>query len=280
MRVIVTGAAGQLGQAVVERFSKEHEVTALPRQALDLTRHEQVMRAIGEAQPHAVVNCAAYNAVDQAEDDVLAALEANAFAVRSLARACEQAGAVLVHYSTDFVFDGEAHEPYTEEDAPAPKSVYGQSKLLGEWLARDAGRWYVLRVESLFGGPRPKSSIDRIIDALRSGNEARVFTDRIVTPSYVADVAEATAVLLGHGAPGGVYHCVNEGQTSWHDLAVEIARQLHVAARLVPVRVAEVAMRAPRPKFCALSNQKLAAAGMPMPPWQDAIRRYLRLRAG
>ena len=280
MRVIVTGAAGQLGQAVVERFSKEHEVTALSRQALDLTRHEHVVRVIGEAHPHAVVNCAAYNAVDQAEDDVLAALEANAFAVRSLARACEQAGAVLVHYSTDFVFDGDAHEPYTEDDSPGPTSVYGQSKLLGEWLARDAQRWYVLRVESLFGGPRPKSSIDRIIDALRSGSEARVFTDRVVTPSYVDDVAAATTAILRRDVPVGLYHCVNDGQTTWHDLAVEIARQLQIAPRLVPVRVAEVAMRAPRPTFCALSNRKLAAAGVPMPPWQDAIRRHLQRRAG
>ena len=278
MRIVVTGAAGQLGQAVVERFAREHDVTALPRQALDLARHDDVLRVMAEARPEAVVNCAAYNAVDQAEDEALAALEGNAFAVRSLARACADAGAVLVHYSTDFVFDGEADTPYTEEDPPGPKSVYGQSKLVGEWFARDAPRRYVLRVESLFGGPNPRSSVDRIIDSLRKGHDARVFTDRVVSPSYVDDVAEGTAALLLTGAPTGLYHCVNDGYATWHELGLEIARQLGAAPRLVPVTMAATPMRAPRPRFCALSNRKLAAAGVAMPSWQDAIRRYLRRR--
>lgn len=274
MRVVVTGAAGQLGQAIVARFSPDHEVLALARGDLDLADHARVLKVVGGSAPDAIINCAAYNQVDRAEDDVASALDANAFAVRSLARAAAHAGARLVHYSTDFVFDGEADRPYTEEDAPRPKSVYGQSKLLGEWFALDAGA-YVLRVESLFGGPKPRSSVDRIIEALGSGQEARVFVDRVVSPSYVDDVAAATALLLDRAAPAGLYHCVNTGHGTWQELGLEIARLMDRPARLTPVRVADVPMRASRPQYCALSNQKLARVGVEMPTWHDALRRYV-----
>jgi len=274
MKVLVTGAAGQLGQAIVAGFSPGHDVVAFARGDLDLAVHDEVVRLVAGSAPDVVINCAAYNQVDRAEDDVAAALDANAFAVRSLGRAALQAGARLVHYSTDFVFDGEADRPYTENDAPRPKSVYGQSKLLGEWFALDAGA-YVLRVESLFGGPKPRSSVDRIIEALGSGQDARVFVDRVVSPSYVDDVAAATAVLLERGAPAGLYHCVNTGHGTWQELGLEIARLMERPPRLTPVRVADVPMRASRPRYCALSNEKLANAGVAMPTWQDALRRYV-----
>jgi dTDP-4-dehydrorhamnose reductase len=253
-------------------------VLALSRSELDVTRHDDVMRAVGDFGPDAIVNCAAYNAVDAAERDAPAALERNAMAVRSLARAAAEAGATLVHYGTDFVFDGEAAVPYVEDSDPAPKSVYGQSKLLGEWFALDAGRCYVLRVESLFGGPLPRSSIDRIAAALREGRPARVFTDRIVSPSYVDDVARATDALLANGAPYGVYHCVNSGFGSWYDVGVEIARLLGREPLLDPVLMNDVPLEAPRPRFCALSNARLLACGIPMPSWQDALGRYLDQR--
>jgi dTDP-4-dehydrorhamnose reductase len=294
MRVLVTGAGGQLGQAIVQRFTSalharirqspdpmsRHDVTALTRADLDITRHDDVLRAVARVRPEVIINCAAYNAVDRAEDDALAALEGNALALRSLARAAENGGAVLVHYGTDFVFDGEASEPYDETSQTAPKSVYGQSKLLGEWLAADAPRHYVLRVESLFGGPLPRSSIDRIVEALRDHRSARAFTDRTVSPSYVDDVAVATEELLARGAPSGVYHCVNDGFASWYDVGVEIARLLGTGPRLEPVRMDDVQLRAPRPRFCALSNAKLRATGINMPTWQDALARYVGRLAG
>jgi dTDP-4-dehydrorhamnose reductase len=279
VKVLVAGAAGQLGQATVHLWSASHDVVAPARADLDLTCHDDVMRVVTGGRPDIVINCAAYNLVDRAEDDVLAALEGNAFAVRSLARATSESGAVLVHYSTDFVFDGEAAEPYTEEALPNPKNVYGQSKLLGEWFARAAPRAYVLRVESLFGGPHTHGSVDRIIDAIVEDREAKVFVDRVVSPSYVDDVAAATETLLTRAAAPGLYHCVNTGWTTWHDLALEIARLLDRPARLVPVRVADVSMRASRPQYCALSNDKLAGAGAPMPTWQDAVARYVAKRA-
>jgi dTDP-4-dehydrorhamnose reductase len=275
MRIVVTGAGGQLGQAMARRLSTEHDVTGLARADLDISRSDDVTRVIRAIHPDAIVNCAAYNAVDRAEDDVLAALEGNAFGVQALARASAREEAVLVHYSTDFVFDGEADRPYAEDAPVAPLSVYGQSKLLGEWLTRDAPRHYVLRVESLFGGPLPRSSIDRIAASIRAGDETRVFEDRVVSPAYVEDVVTATEALLDRAIEGGVYHCVNNGHATWREVALEIAGILGVEPRLVPVRLADAPMRARRPRYCALSNQKLAAAGIPMPTWQDALRRHL-----
>ena len=278
MSYLIIGAAGQLGSTFVRMLaSGDRPVHALTRADLDLTHEADVISAVAERRPSVILNCAAYNAVDRAEDDAAGALAVNAHAVQSLARAAVACGATLVHFSTDFVFDGLATTPYVEGDATNPRSVYGQSKLVGEWMALEAPGAYVLRVESLFGGPAARSSIDKIIAALRAGEPARVFVDRVVTPSYVEDVVTATLALVRRQAAPGLYHCVNSGATTWHDLGVEIARQLGVTPHLVPVRVADVSLPAPRPTYCALSNAKLAGAGATMPTWQDAVRRYLLL---
>jgi dTDP-4-dehydrorhamnose reductase len=275
-KTLVVGAAGQLGSAMVRRLSQWTTVVGLTRRELDLTDHAAVVAAVTRERPEVILNCAAYNAVDQAEDAVAEALAVNAFVPQSLARAARAVDATLVHYSTDFVFDGHATTPYRETDAPNPQSVYGQSKLIGEWLAADAPRAYVLRVESLFGGPAARSSIDRIISALTSGESSRVFVDRVVTPSFVEDVIEATWSLVTRQAEPGLYHVVNAGETTWHRLAEEAARLLGTAPKLVPVKVADVPMRAPRPQYCALSTAKLLDAGVSMPAWQDALVRYVR----
>jgi dTDP-4-dehydrorhamnose reductase len=280
MNIVVTGAGGQLGRAVVHRLSQRHTVVPLARADLDIAQQAEVFRAIDAVRPDAIVNCAAYNAVDRAEDDVLAALEGNAFGVRCLARAAARVTAAIVHYSTDFVFDGETDRPYTEDSPVAPLSVYGQSKLIGEWLAWEAPRRYILRVESLFGGPLPRSSVDRIADSVRDGRETRVFVDRVVSPSYVEDVTAATERLLEHLPEPGLYHCVNTGSATWLQLAREMATVLGIEERLAPIRLADVSLRARRPRYCALSNDKLRQAGIEMPTWQDALRRYLAARNG
>jgi dTDP-4-dehydrorhamnose reductase len=276
MRVLITGAAGQLGQAMMARLRPSHDVTGWTRADVDLARHHEVREAVTALAPQAIVNCASYNLVDQAEDDPIAAFEVNAMAVGTLARAAAALNAVFLHYSSDFVFSGAGSLPYTELDTPEPRSAYAQSKLVGEWLAAGARRHYVLRVESLFGGPHRRSSIDRIADAIRSGRPARVFSDRVVSPSFVTDVADASAFLLDAAAEPGVYHCVNSGHASWLDVGREIARRLGQSdAALEPVSVNDMAMRAKRPQFAALSNAKLARAGYAMPAWQDAIGRYM-----
>jgi len=274
-RVMVTGAAGQLGSTIVARLRPTCDVVALTRSDLDIADDAAVLEAARDASPDAIINCAAYNDVDGAEDDATACFAANAFGVLALARAAAATGAVLVHYGTDFVFDGKAHEPYTEEHPAAPLSTYGTAKLLGEWFAVEAPTAYVLRVESLFGGQPAKSSIDKILAAVEAGKPVRVFADRTVTPSYVGDVAAATKQLLERRPAPGVYHCVNSGATTWLGVAEEIARLLEREPELVPVMSAEVKLRARRPQYCALSNAKLARAGIAMPSWQDALRRHL-----
>src|SRR5437867_4424806 len=239
MRIAVVGARGQLGAAIVHECSASHAVTALAHADLDVTDTAAVGAAMDRVRPDAIVNCAAYNDVDDAEHHPIQALNLNAFAVRALARAAEAHGAALVHYGSDFVFDGTATVPYTEEDRPNPRSVYAASKLLGEWFAADAPRGYVLRVESLFGrapgGPPPKGSVAHIVNTIRAGGEARVFEDRTVSPTYIPDAARATRALLERGAPPGLYHCVNSGSCTWLELARELARQLgrQADARLV-----------------------------------------------
>lgn len=287
MKIVVTGAAGQLGSTIAAAYRDRADVVPVTRQQLDLADLPAVEAFVARERPDVVINCAAYNDVDGAEDHAVDAIRVNALAVRALARAAADAGATLVHYGTDFVFDGTlppeaqaangvaARALYDEDDEPSPQSVYAASKLLGDWFAAEVPRHYVLRVESLFGGVQRRSSVDRIADAIAKRQPARVFVDRTVTPSYVLDVANATWTLLTTGAPHGLYHCVNSGVTTWFELAQEIARILDVEPELVAVKVADVPMKARRPQYAALSNAKLAAAGIAMPAWQDALRRYL-----
>ena len=249
MRILVTGAGGQLGTAIVDEFSSRADVIPLTRAGLDITNRTAVSAAARRERPDVIINCAAYNDVDGAEDHVETALASNAFAVLALARAASESAAVLVHFGTDFVFDGKASEPYTEIDEPRPESAYAASKLLGEWFAAEAPSHYVLRVESLFGGRQRRSSIDRIVTALTQGAPARVFVDRTVTPSYVCDVAAATSRLLETKATCGLYHCVNSGVTTWLGVAEHVRAALECSGEIVGVKAAEVALRARRPQY-------------------------------
>jgi dTDP-4-dehydrorhamnose reductase len=281
MKVVVVGAAGQLGRVTAEQWAREHAVTPLTRREVDLTDAAALERTLDALAPELILNCAAWNDVDGAEDTPAPAFAVNALAVRSLAAVAARHAATLVHYSTDFVFDGvDRTTPYTEADAPRPQSVYGTSKLLGEWFAAAAPRAYVLRVESLFGGVYVRSSVDKLLGLLEQGAPLRVFTDRTLTPSYVLDVVDATRRLVLEGAAPGLYHCVNGGVTTWRELAEELVRLTgrEATARLEPVPFASVALKAKRPQYCALSNAKLRAAGVEMPEWRDALRRYLQAR--
>lgn len=281
-RILITGAAGQLAQAIAETFRADHEVIALSRGDLDITDEAAVVARLDRDRPAVVINCASDNDVDGAQTHPVRALEINAFGVRALARAIGPLQATLVHYSSDFVFDGTADRPYTEDDRPNPQSVYAASKLLGEWFALEAPRAFVLRVESLFGsfssGRAARSSLDRIVGGIEAGDEVPVFTDRTVSPSYVRDIAWATRRLLVESAAPGLYHCVNSGACSWKDVALEVARLVGKTPKLRQVTLDGLALRAPRPKFCALNNGRLASIGVVMPTWQDALARHMKAR--
>ena len=282
MRIAIVGARGQLAAAVAHECASAHDTLTFTRAELDVTGDAAVAAAMARARPDAIVNGAAFTNVDAAEDHPIDALNINAFAVRALARAAQELGAALVHFSSDFVFDGTASRPYTEDDRPNPRSVYAASKLVGEWFALDAPRAWVLRVESLFGrapgaGP-PRGSVAGIVNTLLAGGSPKVFEDRTISPTYIADVARAVRQILETNPSPGIYHCVSSGHCTWLELARELARQLGVEPRLTPVRMADTPMRAGRPQYCALSNDKLRSIGIEMPPWQDALARYLRAR--
>jgi dTDP-4-dehydrorhamnose reductase len=283
MKVLVTGATGHLGAAIVQEFGNGHEVAGLGHRDVDIANADAVRAAIAREAPDVVVNCAAYNDVDAAEDDPVRAFELNAFAVLTLAREASERGAIFVHYGSDFVFDGRINRPYTEDDRPNPASAYGLSKLLGERLSAEAKAWYVLRVESIFGGPTAGrgarlGSAGTLIAAIEAGKEAPVFTDRVVSPSYAPDVAAATRRLLELRADPGLYHCVNSEECRWDEFAREAARLLDLEARLRPITLDSVALRAARPRYSVLSTAKLARAGIVMPSWQDALKRYIERR--
>jgi dTDP-4-dehydrorhamnose reductase len=242
-----------------------------------------VAAAVSAAAPDVIVNCAAYNDVDGAEEDPSRAFRVNAFAVQALARAAASASAVFVHFSTDFVFDGQASEPYREDDRPGPLSVYGASKLVGEWLAGETPAHYVLRVESLFGGPTAGTtaragSLGKIIEATQEGRSVPVFVDRTVSPTYAVDAATTTRQIVERRLPFGVYHAVNSGAARWDQVAEEAGRLLGRSPQLTPLTLESVNLKARRPQYCAMSNERLQAAGIPMRHWRDALAEYLQPR--
>jgi dTDP-4-dehydrorhamnose reductase len=248
LMVLVLGSGGQLGRTMAERLSATHEVVALSRSDLDVTQSADVRRTLTSIGPDVIINCTAYTNVDRAEEQPLAALEVNAWAVRTLARLSTEIGALLVHYSTDFVFDGETTRPYIEEDVPNPRNTYATTKLLGEWFAAETSRHYVLRVESLFGGAERRSTIDRMAASLRAGTAVRAFSDRTVSPTFVEDAVRATHALIESVAGFGLYHCVSSGWTTWAGVAREVARVVGAPESAVEeVTVAEAALAVSRP---------------------------------
>jgi dTDP-4-dehydrorhamnose reductase len=279
MRVLVTGAGGLLAAAIIREFEREDEVVAFDRAGLNVGSRTEVARVVADSRPDVVINCAAYNDVDGAEDNAPDALRINALAVRWLGAGARSAGAALVHFSTDFVFDGTATRPYTEDDAPNPRSVYAASKLVGEWFGLEHPAGYVLRVESLFGEPRRTEtrpgSLGTLVARIRAGEPVPAFVDRTVSPTYTTDAASATRALLVRRAPPGLYHCVNSGTATWAEIATEAARLIDLPVRIAPITLDEVKLKAPRPRYCALSNAKLQAAACTMPTWQDALKRHL-----
>lgn len=280
-RVLLTGAGAQLGGAIVAALSTRCRLVPLTRSDLDVTSATAVEAAIRDHAPQVVVNCASYNDVDGAEHDAVAALEINGLAVGHLAEACTRTGARLVHYSTDFVFDPAEDPGLLIETSPvAPRCVYAQSKLLGEILAKRTPQHWVFRVASLFGGARTKSSLDRMATALLDGATVKAFANRTVTPSYVPDLADALAAALDRDVPTGLYHCVNTGKSTWiavvRRLAAELGRDPESAVS--PSTFDPAAYPARRPTYAALDNGALAAAGVVVPTWQDAITRYAQRR--
>jgi dTDP-4-dehydrorhamnose reductase len=279
VRFLIVGAEGQLGAALV-RLLGERVAWSGGRATLDIRDEAAVRLRVTEVRPDVVINASAYNKVDAAESEPGEAFAVNALGPRALGRAARQAGALLVHVSTDYVFDGEAGRPYIEADLPRPISAYGVSKLAGEHFALAAGgEALVVRTSGVFGGggSRAKggSFVERILARAASGQPLRVVTDQVFSPTYAPDLAAALLALVERGARGLV-HVSNAGACSWHDVASEALRLRAVNAPIERIGAAALALPARRPAFSVLSNARCAALGLPLlRPWQEALADFL-----
>jgi dTDP-4-dehydrorhamnose reductase len=280
-RVVLLGANGQLGTDIRRVFaSAPVQLIPLQRKDLDVERLDQIAPVLRSVGPFDVlINCTAYHKTDECEDHAEKAFAVNALAPREMAKFCSETGAVLIHFSTDYVFDGAQKRPYTEQDPVSPLNVYGVSKAAGEhFIAAHHDKAIVLRVSSLFGtaGASGKGGnfVETMLRLAASGQPVRVVDDQIMSPTYTMDIAEAVRrFVLEHPGLYGIYHCSGEGACSWYAFAAEIFRQRGVKADLRPVSASEYPAKARRPAYSVLDHSKLRAV-CPMPHWTDALRRY------
>ena len=298
MKVLVTGVCGQLGHDVVnELIHRGHEaigsdiapayngaadgsaVTGAPYVQMDITDAQAVARVLSEARPDAVIHCAAYTAVDAAEDDEDKVRAINAYGTRSIAGACKALGCKMMYISTDYIFDGRGETPWTPESTDyAPMSVYGQTKLEGELAVRElVERFFIVRIAWVFG-VNGKNFIRTMLGLGQKHESLRVVCDQIGTPTYTLDLSRLLVDMI-ETDKYGVYHATNEGgYISWADFAKEIFRQAGMTTQVVPVSTGEYGLsKAMRPLNSRLDKSKLTQNGfVPLPTWQDALSRYLR----
>ena len=281
MRVLVTGVKGQLGYDVVNELNKRnHEAIGVDVEEMDVTDEAAVYRVIGEAKPDAVVHCAAWTAVDAAEDpdNYDKVMKINALGTEYVARACKTLDAKMTYISTDYVFDGRGDEPWEPGCKDyAPLNVYGESKLLGEKaVAGLSDKFFIVRIAWVFG-KNGNNFIKTMLKLSETRDVLRVVSDQIGTPTYTRDLARLLVDMI-ETEKYGYYHATNEGgYVSWADFAKEIFLQAGKSTRVIPVTTAEYGLsKARRPFNSRLDKSKIVAAGFsPLPSWQDALKRYL-----
>ena len=283
MKILVTGAGGQLGHEVVREFTRGgHEVFAPSQQDMDLMYPEQVSDTVRTSQADWVVNCAAYTQVDKAESEPERVFGVNRDGVGCLAQAIVSTGGRMIHVSTDFVFDGRQSYPYREDDAPNPLSVYGQSKLEGEQAALAAlPSATILRTAWVYGS-HGHNFVKTMLRVAASGKPLRVVNDQVGTPTWAADIAASIIALIDCDA-SGVYHYTNAGQTTWHGFASAILEEaaglgFEVRTETVePIPTAEYPTPATRPAYSVLDTQKIQAC-LPstIPQWRDSLKNMLK----
>jgi dTDP-4-dehydrorhamnose reductase len=276
MRIVVTGAAGMLGRAVVNAVREAgHEPIALARADLDVVDAPAVEATLTAARPGAVVNCAAYTDVDGAESEPERAEAVNGAGAGNVARAAAAVGAGLVHVSSDYVFDGEKRAPYFEDDATAPLSAYGRSKLSGEREAAAAGATTAVVRSSWLFGADGRNFVDTMLRLARERERVEVVDDQVGCPTWTGHLAPALVALAAGGAEG-TFHVAGAGACSWHGLAVEAFRQAALECRVEPTTSDRFPRPARRPAYSVLASGRRDAPRLP--PWQDGLAGYLRER--
>ena len=283
-RAVVFGAGGQLGiELVRELEARQYAVLALERAQVDITDRPAVESALARYDAEVVFNAAAYNQVDVAEQEPQAAFLVNALAVRNLALACRQVDARLVHFSTDYVFDGTASQPYAEDDPTHPLGAYAVSKLAGELYAQAyLERALVVRTSGVFGpgglATARGNFVELMLRLARSPNPIRVVEDHVASPTFAPLLAARTIDLAGRG-DSGVFHIGGGAPISWFEFARQIFEVAGLNPNLLATNEREFRTPARRPKYSALSNAKMERAGLPpMPPLREAIQRYFAER--
>lgn len=288
-RILLTGKNGQVGWELQRTLATLGEVIALDRHGMDLTNPDSIRRAVRDHKPNLIVNAAAYTAVDKAEEEPDPAMAINGIAPGILAEEAKRFGAALVHYSTDYVFDGNEDSPYTEEDVPNPLSVYGKTKLAGEQAIQAVGASHLIFRTSWVYGPRGKNFLLTILRLARERDDLRIVDDQVGAPTWSRMIAEATALILvqfyGRLTPhpalltdiSGIYHMTAGGQTSWFGFAEAILNYVPGSVapvpHLTPIITEEYPTPAKRPRNSVMSNVKLNHQfGVKMPRWEIGLR--------
>jgi dTDP-4-dehydrorhamnose reductase len=279
-RAAVFGAQGQIGREVARALAAAYDVVAIGRAQCDVTDARAVDESLtGFGEGDVVVNAAAWNDVVGAEIRFTEALLANGCAPYFIALAAHRRGATMVHFSTDYVFDGRKGSPYVEIDAVHPLNAYGRSKLCGDVMAAaTAPRFYLARVSTVFGvaaAGRRKNFVERVLESSREKTRLRLMGDGAMSPTYAADAADAVAGLLSTGAPFGTYHVANSGACSWFAFAEEIVRLSGGTPVAERAGAHEGDQHVRRPLNSALRSERLSGLGLQMQPWGDGLRRYL-----
>ncbi len=285
-RAAVFGSGGQLGVELASQFSlRGYDVACFARSSVDITDAAAVENAIARFEPAVVINAAAYNHVDVAETEPAAAFQINALAVRNLALACRNADAMLVHFSTDYVFDGSAGRPYREDDPTHPLSAYAVSKLAGEHYARAyLGGALIIRTSGVFGPGGLNTARGNFVELMlrlaAGAQPIRVVEDHVASPTFAPALASRTADLVEKNV-AGIVHAGGGTPISWYDWAAKIFAAAGLKPHLKPTNEREFRTAARRPKYSALSNAKMESLGVaPMPSLDQAIAEYLKARAG
>ncbi|MFA6485999.1 MAG: dTDP-4-dehydrorhamnose reductase [Candidatus Magasanikbacteria bacterium] len=278
-KILICGK-GQLGQELYNFLRLKYDVEIVDQSKLDITDKEKVSKFINKSLPHCIINAAAYTQVERAEQEVEEAFRVNAYGPYYLAVVAKNVGAILIHISSDYVFDG-TKKFFVETDAPNPLNIYGASKLLGEILVQIAyPNYYIFRTSAIFGRYTSQSRtnfVDRIIGLARGGRAIKAVTDQFTSPTYATDLAVKISEFIKKQPPSGIYHITNSGSCSWYDFAVKILSTMNLTTKVKPTKTAKVLGPISRPCYSILHSQLLKNSGFDtLPSWQNALKRYCR----
>ncbi|MCM1536287.1 MAG: dTDP-4-dehydrorhamnose reductase [Clostridium sp.] len=276
MKVLVTGITGQLGHDVMEELQKRGiEAVGTDSRTMDVTDGEAVERTLKAAAPDAVIHCAAYTAVDAAEDNEEICRRVNAEGAGNIAKVCKELDCKMIYISTDYVFDGQGDAPWKPEDPCNPRSVYGRTKYEGELAVQEfLDKYFIVRIAWVYG-INGKNFVKTMLNLSKTHDKLTVVSDQFGSPTYTRDLAKLLVDMV-QTEKYGIYHASNEGICSWYEFACAIFEETGIQIQVAPVTTAEYGAKAPRPLNSRLSKEKLTEKGFEkLPPWRDALKRYL-----